>query len=274
MPATIAFAATHHDPEELLYHQTRRLLPVLRALYAHLTIVVTSSTPRRTQDMLSEAGCSVFDRGTDLPDEGMSYLGLWRRKALELSLRDSHEAAYIHFCDFDRILHWAEHYPDELRSVLATIPQYDFTVLGRTARAFASHPRIQRDTEAIINHIFALASGQPWDVTAASRGLSRRAAGLIVAGCHDDTIGNDCSWPLFLQRYDHLQLGYRETEGLEFETLDRYSAEELAALGGPAGWFARVDADPRQWARRLDTAKSEVDSIVAYIPASADEQGF
>jgi hypothetical protein len=123
---------------------------------------------------------------------------------------------------------------------------------------------MQRDTESSINHVFSTVSGLPWDVTAASRGFSRRAAELLVAGSEDDTIGNDCSWPLFLQQVGNLRLHFLETEGLEFETLDRYSAEELAAVGGVDGWLARLDADPQQWAQRLDTARLEVAAMVPY----------
>jgi hypothetical protein len=68
-----------------------------------------------------------------------------------------------------------------LAQVARRVTEYDFTVLGRTPRAFDSHPRIQRDTESIVNHVFGLVSGQTWDVTAAARGLSRRAAEVRAA---------------------------------------------------------------------------------------------
>ena len=68
------------------------------------------------------------------------------------------------------------------------------------SRAFASHPRIQRDTEAIVNTVYASVSGHAWDVTAAARGISRRAAAAILAGCDEQSVGTDVAWPLFLQR--------------------------------------------------------------------------
>jgi hypothetical protein len=94
--------------------------------------------------------------------------------------------------------------------------------------------------------------------------MSRHAAELLVAGSEDDTIGNDCSWPLFFQRAGNMRLRFMETEGLEFETPDRYSAEELVAVGGVDGWLARLDADPQQWAQRLETARLEVAAMVPY----------
>jgi hypothetical protein len=263
MSRTIVLASTHHDPEGLLNQQTRRMLPMLTELYQHMHVVITTATPPATRELLHNAGIQVYDRGTELP-ETVQYLGHWRRVAIERALQDTPEDGYIHFCDFDRILHWAEYWPDELRTTLDALTAYDFTVLGRTQRAFDSHPRVQRDTETVVNHVFAAASGLDWDVTAAARGFSRRAAEALVTGCSDDTIGNDCSWPLFLQAHGGLSLNHIQTEGLEFETLDRYTEEELRTLGGADAWVARLDGDPRNWSLRLDIARIEVDSIVAY----------
>lgn len=259
---TVALAATHHDPEGLLYDQTARILPLLHEFYCHSTVVVTPTTRTPSRDLLKAQGVTLIDDNSDLP-RGHLHLGLWRRVAVERALHHSPAATHIHFCDFDRVLHWAEYYPDELKTTLDFLVRYDFTVLGRTPRAFASHPRIQRDTEGIVNQVFHQVSGEPWDVTAASRGLSRRAVQTIAADCHDDTIGSDCSWPLFVMRRGGLNLGYLQTEGLEFETLDRYGSM-IEELGGPAAWMARADSDPRNWAFRLEMARLEVESIVAY----------
>src|SRR5262249_31269623 len=154
-------------------------------------------------------------------------------------------------------------YPAELERIVVQLPEHDFTVLGRTERAFASHPRIQRDTEAIINTVYATVSGHHWDVTAAARGISRRAAEAILAGCPDESVGTDVSWPLFLQRADSFTLGTIATEGLEFETADRYGAE-IAAAGGLERWVTHLDADPQRWAHRLDLARIEVESMLPY----------
>src|SRR5439155_8292894 len=124
-------------------------------------------------------------------------IGLSRRAVVALALQLS--PGFVMYCDFDRALHWAEHHPPELAEITKHITGHDFTILGRTQRAYDSHPRVQRDTETIINHVFAVVSGKKWDVSAAARGLSRRAAQAIVAGCPDDKISTDVSWPLFIQ---------------------------------------------------------------------------
>jgi hypothetical protein len=260
----VALACTHHDPDGRLDAQLRRVLPALSALYAHIAVVATDGTSPRALGDLRGAGASVADSG-GARDDTFRVLGRRRREAIALAFDRAPGAAHAHLCDLDRALHWMETYPEELRDVVRRIPDADFTVLGRTERAYATHPRVQRDTEALINHAFGLVWGEPWDVGAASRGLSRRAAG-IVAASGDDTIGNDCSWPLCLLRVHGARIAYRATEGLEFETPDRYPAE-IAAVGGRDAWIARLDSDPRQWAHRIELARFEVESVARFAAA-------
>jgi hypothetical protein len=257
----VALAATHHDPDGRLYDQTARVLPQLTRLFGEIAIQATRASRQRSLDLLAGAGALVQQEQT-AQSSSLVRLGGARRDALEGALRL--DAPAILFCDFDRVLHWAECYPGELACVVSDLAARDFTVLGRTERAFAAHPRIQRDTEAIVNTVYASVSGHAWDVTAAARGISRRAAAAILAGCDEQSIGTDVAWPLFLQRRGGFTIGYCATEGLEFETADRYS-DQVAAAGGLAAWMARLDADPQRWAERLDVARVEVAAAVPYI---------
>jgi len=61
--------------------------------------------------------------------------------------------------------------------------------------------------------------------------------------------------------------GYIATEGLEFETADRHS-DELARAGGRAEWLAQLDADPHQWAHRLNLARIEIEGMLPYVQDS------
>ncbi|PMP74590.1 MAG: hypothetical protein C0184_14860, partial [Chloroflexus aggregans] len=83
-------------------------------------------------------------------------------------------------------------------------------------------------------------------------------ADLIVTASRDDSIGADCTWLLLAQRAG-LQLAYRETEGLEFETLDRYQ-DEVTTLGGPQAWLDRFDANLNNWLLRLELTYTVVES--------------
>lgn len=250
-------ACVHHDPDAGLLDQAERIVPALRRIFPAIVVRVTDATPDAALAPLVRAGAAI----TRAPSEGHLRLGHARREAVRLGMNAG--AASILFCDFDRALHWAEYHPAELAALAERLTEHDFTVLERTQRAFNSHPRPQRDTESIVNQVFATVSGYAWDITAAARGLSRRAAAALLAGCPDETVGTDMSWPLFIQRDPSLTLGVIPTEGLEFETADRF-ADAIAAAGGYAAWMARIDANPREWALRLEIARLEVEASFAY----------
>ena len=258
---SVALAAVHHDPEGLNDEQAQRILPRLAAIYADIVIILSPQTPDSTRALL-EAGGATVQASADA-EGAWGGIGRRRREAVNLAFGSATNATHAHLCDFDRILHWAEFHPLELLSMPDRLSAHDLTVLGRTQRAYDSHTRTQRDTEAIINHVFAIASGLNWDVSAAARGVSRRAAAALETGCADDSIGNDCSWPLFIQQTSDLSLGYIACEGLEFETPDRY-ARQVAESGGLEAWMQQIDSDPAQWERRLELARIEVASVVHY----------
>lgn len=246
-----------------MVEQIGRALPRLSQIFAALAIQASYASQPAALGPLRAAGALVRQE-PHAEFNSIAMLGGSRRAALELGLQAG--AGALLFCDFDRALHWAEFHPAELADVASQLGAHDCTVLGRTPRAFGTHPRIQRDTEAIINHVYQLASGRGWDVTAAARGLSRRAAEALLAGCPERSIGVDVAWPLFLQRVGGFSLGYRATEGLEFETADRFG-DQIAAAGGRERWIEQLDADPQQWAFRLDMARIEVEAAVPYMQA-------
>jgi hypothetical protein len=248
-------AATHHDPEGRLTAQFVRVLPILREAFSNIAVLATDTTDAASLARIE--GAEILVRQT--PPVGHVLLGRARRRAVQAGLELAGDQ--LLFCDLDRMLHWAEYHPDELLATVVALPQYDCTVLGRTDRAFASHPRTQRDTEAIVNSVFAQVSGKPWDVTAAARGLSRRAALAILAGCPEESVGTDTVWPLFLMQSGAFKVGYRATEGMEFETPDRFG-DQVATLGSVQAWVDRLDGDAHEWVLRLEIARSEVAAML------------
>lgn len=233
------------------------MLGLLQPIYERLVLLASPMTSSHSVATLRAAGIVVEWQAEELH----GALGHIRRMTLAHGLALG--ARHLHLCDWDRLIHWAEHYPAELQAVVADIPEYDCLILGRTERAFASHPRVQRDTERLINHCFGLVWGEDIDVTAASRGLSRRAAERIVEGCDEATIGNDCVWPLFLRQGGDLAIGYRATEGLEWETPDRY-ATDIAAVGGIQAWRMEHDRHLERWVDRVELARTEIDALTRW----------
>jgi hypothetical protein len=156
--------------------------------------------------------------------------------------------------DFDHLLRWIEKDASELDRVLAATAGYDCAVIGRGPRSLAALPERLASTEAIVNRIYRLMTGHPWDVMMAARSFSRRAAGAIVEGCSVDSIGNDVAWPLFCEARG-LSVGYAEAEGLTYRTNADYASDLADARDGA----------PRAWAERVLLAAQHVEAMLPYM---------
>jgi hypothetical protein len=252
----VVLAMTVHDPERRLYASTARFLPSLKRRYVAIVALCSPTTNSEVAALLAQHDVHVaYQRQAEVDT---SILGQVRLD----TIRMAHELGYRHcqLADHDRILHWVANYSQELDQIIAQIPQYDFLVLGRTPRAFRTHPPAQQDTEKLATHAFALAWGEAWDITAGSRGLSRRAIKALLADSQTLSVGNDGEWPLVLRQHPELQIGYQETEGLEFETADRY-ADEIAALGSIEAWIKARYNTLNTWESRIHTAHLIVQAI-------------
>ena len=255
-----ALAILYHDPEGKLDAEVAQCLPLLNEIYGAIAICASPQANPSVLDRWAAAGAQiqVETRGDDL---AIYRLGKARRIAITLALETG--ADFAHYCDGDRILHWAQQYPDELRQASQRVAEADFTVLGRTARAFESHPGVQRDTEAIINQVFRRVSGFDWDMGSGSRGVSRRAMDYLSAHCADETLSVDVTWPLCLRQRPDLSMAYWTVEGLEFESGDGYDHQQIDQAHY-ADWLDQLDQDPQRWAFRLKIAQLMVDKIIEY----------
>ena len=229
---------------------TTRLYARLRGLYEAVAVVPTPST---SVELLAR----LQDAAVDPLEASRGAVGTGRRHALRLGL--STGASHLHYCDFDRLLHWLDRYPGELDRVLADIPRWDYLVLGRSDRAFATHPRVQRDTEIITNHAFSLWFGRPVDVTAGSCAVSRRAAELLLAGSTAPTNATDTEWPALVLRKRY-EVGYLATEGLEFETAD-YFPKEIAAAGSLEAWLEERSRPLAAWIGRTRLTLESLEAL-------------
>ena len=255
----VSLIVTVHQPDERLAILAEAQIPALAARYREITAYCSASTHESILRILRTYGASVHV--DDKPLSGINAIGHVRRRALRAGLEAG--TSHLQMCDFDRALHWMAHYPHELQEVIHTITEYDLLVLGRTDRAWATHPPYQADTEPLFNKIFALTTGLPWDVGAGSRGFSGQGAERLLDLSKEPTIGIDAEWPLLLLREEGYEVGYRACEGLEFETADRF-ATEIEAAGSYEAWEAEMSADPARWAFRLRLATLIAETIVRY----------
>jgi hypothetical protein len=192
---------------------------------------------------------------------GGAAIGVARRAALAAAVSDGHDAFLA--IDFDRWLHWAGTYPDELAAVPARIdrqrPRRWYACLGRTARAFATHPDVQRLTETITNTALSLALGRRLDAVAGASWLSRAGVELILPRSVEATNATDLEWPALISLVDPRRIGLVRCEGLEFETAAFYP-DAIVAAGGLTTWLRRTYDHPASWRAR---AQLSADSIAA-----------
>lgn len=246
---TVALAVTAHQPDDSLTNLVEAHLPALVERYPTVVAYCSQETHPTILDLLRQHGAAVHvDDGASA---GIYRIGAVRRQTVRAGLQAG--TSHLQMCDFDRAIHWVASHPQELDAVIAEIVHYDLLVLGRTDRAWATHPSYQAETEPLFNHVFALVTGLSWDVGAGSRGISRRAAEVLLHVSQEQTVGVDAEWPLLLLKRRGFRLGHRPCEGLEFETADRFTAQ-IQAAGGYGAWEADMSADPKQWVFRLRVA--------------------
>ncbi len=252
----VALVTTLHDPEGRMVEATRRRWAALSELYEAIAVVPTSTTSPLLLKLLNGAIVQPLEASN-------GSIGVGRRHALRLGLETG--AKQLHYCDFDRILHWIGCYPEELLSVVGSIPQYDYLILGRTERAFATHPRVQRDTETITNHAFSLWFGQQVDVSAGSCGVSSRGARLLLASSTAPTNATDAEWPALVRLMEGgTTVGFVETEGLEFETPD-YFQDEIARACSLEAWLEERSRPLGSWIARTRLTLESLEATLKLI---------
>ncbi len=227
MDPAITLCTTVHDPDArlmplLLAHET-----TLRGRYRSIHVSATIATDAAVIARLRGLGASVDTRAG-------AEIGTARRNVVANALRSiSHLVLY---CDFDRWLHWQSTFPDELLELPGQLsrrhPHAWYFSLGRTPRAFESHPRVQRNTENQSNLVATIALGTDLDVTAGACMMTVAGAKLIVSQSIERSNATDGEWPVIIWRSGVNRVGGVQCDGLEFETASFYG-KEILDHGGP-----------------------------------------
>jgi hypothetical protein len=124
-------------------------------------------------------------------------------------------------------------------------------------------------TEAISNLVISHLVGRTLDVSAGSKGFSRRAAQFLVDNTRPGrALGTDGEWTVLLQRAGFC-IDYVQVDGLDWESADRYQAEAADAQGQRLAALA-YDAEPRNWEYRLAVA---MEIVQAGIEAAERSDG-
>jgi hypothetical protein len=219
------------------------VLPLLDKIYSRKGVVMSKSTNPGLVRMLR-------DHGWVIEHDKAAGIGEVRRQALRLGLKLGTE--HMHFCECDRLIVWATRHSGELIDVTAKIGEQDLLIIGRTNRAFLTHPITQRDTEGPVNAVCSYLLGRTLDVTCASRGLSRSAARYVLAHSKAKGYETDVEWPFIVFKRKSFSTNYVAVEGLEYE--DWLKEPDSIARLGYKKWLQIKDSDRKEWALRMKWA--------------------
>lgn len=246
----ITLATTFHPRGEI--SRLQRLYVQLQAIYSAIIISLPPTTSPEDLRLISA-----------LPDVQTVINEDWshgRHNALKKSLET--DAQHIHYADMDRLLRWVETRPGEWQQTVVRVQQTDCLVIGRTEYAWNTHPRSMQSTEAISNGLVSHWLGKTLDISAGSKGFSRRAVEYIMANsppCH--AIGADAEWVVLLHR-GGFALDTILVDGLDWEIADRY--QDTAADPERQRQAAEAyDTDAKHWAWRVQILHEIIDCGMA-----------
>ena len=235
--------ATVHDPKGRLLDATLRHSELI-SIYDSGYFRCTDTTDPHLIDALERIG--------NVSIGAPNSIGQSRREVLQRARADGAES--IMYCDFDRWLHWVGSYRHELidlpRKISRRLPRAWYVCLGRTPRAFATHPKVQCYTEDFTNQVISLLAGEELDATAGACWMTGSAADLILSESIEASNATDLEWPALIAVVDRRRLGCLKTEGLEFETAT-FHLQEIQDAGGTEAWLAKNYERPDVWKDRI-----------------------
>lgn len=256
MTQPFAFVATLHDPDGAsLPYLDRSDVRAALGWYPVVSVAATVVTDARVTTRLGDLGVQVVEGGAT---------GVARRAALEAVPTDLASSNI----DFDRWLHWLTAWPEELEGLSARIERVVArqqvapwcVVLGRTARAFATHPQVQRLPETATNRTLSLVAGRPLDAVSGAVWLSPEAREIVLAQSIEESAATDLEWAGLILRQDPARLHGLRFEGLEWETPD-FHAAAISEAGGLEPWVRETFDTPAMWTSRLQLAAASVSAL-------------
>jgi len=245
-------ASTLHDPQNRLESLIKEQTPKLEELFHEKIVTLSSSTSRETLQTLQKLGyeASYGDKSV-----ASTYV-IALRRATEKN------AEPIFYCDFDRLLHWASCYPEELEAATQE-STHDFTLFGRTKRAMLTHPETQILTETTVNILASKILGfrETRDVLGTTWMLKAQQAEALIGVEISNQYGFYTDWPIRLWSKS-ANPAYIEVEGLEWETPDRYRQE--IAEAGYVSWRESYQ-NVQEWRKRNLMLRGMIEAIITRI---------
>ncbi|HFK1401933.1 MULTISPECIES: hypothetical protein [Bacillus] len=202
----VALICITHDPTGSLLSTIKELKEKLINLsYDNKYITISNVTPKEIVKELEQCNFHI-----NIVEK--SGVGNARRDCLKYVSNYDHD--YYHYCDFDRLLTWMKAYPAELNTFIQNIVDVDYLIIGRTDRAFQTHPEEWQVTETVSNKIMSLQLGKQVDITAGSCAFSKQAADYIIK--YSKCRMTDGEWPMIIKEFTDFKIGYIAVDGLKY----------------------------------------------------------
>ncbi|TXT53705.1 MAG: hypothetical protein BAJALOKI1v1_2310006 [Promethearchaeota archaeon] len=243
--ATFILACTLHDPHKRLKSMLKKVISNVVQLFSKKIICYTPSTHKEIINLLESNGFYVYK------SPSMKQIDTYK-EVLKNSIKSITDAKQekIFYSDFDRLLHWVKFHPNELKNLFINYQAKDYYHIGRTPRAFHSHPPTQTSTEGIVNKIASklLGFSEIKDIISVCYIITQNLAEKILKVSHTTKTGFYGSWPVLFWKWAQSTY-YIEVEGLEWETQDQFKQEIDAK--GYENWLETFQSH-EEWIKRVN----------------------
>ncbi|MFX1384952.1 MAG: hypothetical protein ACFFBP_21190 [Promethearchaeota archaeon] len=236
--------STFHDPEFRLKNLLNKVASSIITFFSKTVICLTPTTSEEVYKFLTEEGFKI------VIEPSIRNVDTYRKAIKEtLNKIENPQNEKIFYIDFDRLVHWINAYPNEFIDLFNNSVNVEYLHIGRTLRAFETHPLTQQKTEFIINEIGSKVLGFPKtiDIISVCCIFTKDLGEKLLKVKNETATGFYCTWPLLFWNWA-TKKKYIEVEGLEWETPDRFKVE-IADLGYK-DWMIQFQS-PIEWEKRV-----------------------
>ncbi len=235
--------STIHDPDFKLKTLLKSTLPVIKELFSLKILCCTSPSTKFSQYFQNQEDF-IINTTSSLKQVDTYKLAL--KTTLENITNPLTQK--IFYIDFDRVIHWIHSFPEELKDLLKKNIDVDYFHIGRSKRAFETHPSTQINTERLINEIGSKVLGfsRIKDIISVCYIFTKELGEKILSINNLTNTGFYGIWPIILWN-NATKKQYVEVEGLEWETPDRFH-EDINKIGYTA-WVNQFQSSD-EWKKR------------------------
>lgn len=256
--SSIILSSTYHDPHFRLKSLLVTALPMIKKIFSQKIVYCTPSTKDAAYEFLTNEGFQV------IISESMKQVENYKKSIkIAIDYVENPQVQKIFYIDFDRLIHWINSYPDEFQNIFKINSDIDYLHIGRTSRAFETHPSTQKETEKIINELGSKTLGfkETRDIISVCYFFTKELGEKFLEFKNFTTTGFYCAWPIIFWKYASKKR-YIEVEGLEWETPDKFQVE-ISEIGYD-GWLKKFQS-PEEWKKRVNFVQDAIEELTLLV---------